>query len=84
MFTDAKMSLCNSHDTVKYWNREAKKALKNYIKTNPESAPFLGVVLDCINKSTEETRVAKRKGQRMEVRLKKYRNSIEALGFKRV
>ena len=84
MFTDAKMSLCNSHDTVKYWNREAKKTLKTYIKTNPESASFLGVVLDYINKSTEETRIAKRKGQRMEARLKKYRDSIESLGFKRV
>ena len=84
MFTDARMSLCNSHDTVKYWNREAKKVLKAYIKANPESESFLGIALDCINKSTEETRVAKRKGQRMENRLKSYRNSIEKLGFQRV
>lgn len=84
MFTDARMSLCNSHDTVKYWNKEAKKALKAYIKLNPESETFLGVVVDYINKSTEETRIAKRKGQRMENRLKSYRNSIEKLGFQRV
>lgn len=84
MFTDAKMSLCNSHDTITYWNREAKKNLKVYIKKHPESEPFLCDALDYINKSIEETRVAKRKGGRMEARLSKYRNAIEALGFQRV
>lgn len=84
MFTDAKMSLCNSHDTITYWNRGAKKDIKAYIKKHPESEPFLCDALDYINKSIEETRIAKRKGQKMENRLKSYRSSIEKLGFERV
>ena len=84
MFTNAMMSLCNSHDTITYWNREAKRALKAYIKSHPESEDFLNIVLDCTNKSIEETRIAKKKGQRMENRLKRYRNSIEKLGFQRI
>ena len=72
MFTDSKMSLCNSHDTVSYWNREAKKGIKACIKAYPESEKFLQKALDCINKSLEETRIAKKKGQRMENRLKSY------------
>ena len=84
MFTNAKLSLCNSHDTITYWNKGAKRDLKAYIKKHPESESFLCDALDYINKSIEETRIAKRKGMRMEARLQKYRNSIEALGFQRV
>ena len=32
MFTNAKMSLCNSHDTISYWTRDVKKNLKKAIK----------------------------------------------------
>ena len=84
MFNNSKMSLCNSHDTITYWNRWAKKDVKAYIKAHPESESFLSSVLDCLNKSIEETRSAKKKGQKMENRLKSYRDSIEKLGFKRV
>ena len=84
MFTDAKMSLCNSHDTIMYWNRQVKNDLKTFIKKYPESKSFLSGTLDYVNKSTEEARVAKKKGQRMDNRLKSYRNSIEKLGFERV
>lgn len=84
MFTDAKMSLCNSHDTITYWNRSVKRDLKAFIKAFPEHAEFLSHTLEYVNKSIEETRAAKKKGQKMENRLKKYKNSIEALGFKRV
>lgn len=84
MFTNTMTSLCNSHDTVMYWNKEAKRALKAYIKSHPDSEDFLNIVLDCANKSIEETRIAKKKGQRMESRLKSYRSSIEKLGFQRI
>lgn len=84
MFRDTMMSLCNSHDTIIYWNKSIKKDIKAYIKKHPESEEFFQDTLNCINKSIEETREAKRKGQRMENRLKNYRNSIEKLGFQRI
>ena len=84
MFTDAKMSLCNSHDTITYWNRGAKRDIKAYVKKHPESEPFLCDALDYINRSIEETRLAKKKGQRMENRLRAYFNACISLGFKRV
>ena len=82
MFTDAKMSLCTSHDTIKYWVRDVKKNLKKAIKD--EDFSKLEGIIPVLNTILEETRVAKKKGLRMEARLQKYRNSIEALGFKRV
>jgi Holliday junction resolvasome RuvABC ATP-dependent DNA helicase subunit len=84
MFTNAKLSLCNSHDTITYWGKSVKRDLKAFIKAFPEHAEFLSHTLEYVNKGLEETRVAKKKGQRMENRLKSYRNSIEKLGFKRV
>ena len=82
MFTDAKMSLCNSHDTIKYWTKDVKKNLKKAIKDKDFSK--LEELIPTLNTILEETRIAKKKGLRMEARLQKYRNSVEALGFKRV
>jgi hypothetical protein len=82
MFTDAKMSLCNSHDTISYWARDVKKNLKKAIKE--ENYSKIGDLVETINLIIEEARVAKKKGQHMENRLKAYHDSIVKLGFKRV
>ena len=82
MFTNAKMSLCNSHDTISYWVRDVKKNLKRAIKE--KNYDKLEDLIPTLNTILEETRVAKKKGQRMENRLKRYHDSILNLGFKRV
>lgn len=82
MFTDGKMSLCNSHNTMQYWARDIKKKLKKSIKEN--NLDILEEVIPVVDKIIEESREAKKKGQRMENRLKSYRNHIEALGFERI
>lgn len=82
MFTNAKMSLCNSHDTISYWVRDVKKNLKKAIKDKDFSK--LEEVIPTLNTILEETRVAKKKGQHMENRLKAYHDAVLKLGFKRV
>ena len=82
MFTDAKMSLCNSHDTIKYWVRDVKKNLKKAIKENDTSK--LEEIIPTLNMILEETRSAKKKGQRLENRCRSYYDSIIKLGFRRV
>lgn len=82
MFTNAHMSLCNSHDTISYWVRDVKKNLKKAIKEG--SCEKLEDLIPTLNTILEETRIAKKKGQRMENRLKRYHDSILGLGFKRV
>lgn len=82
MFTDAKMSLCNSHDTISYWTRDVKKHLKKAIKENDCSK--LEEILPVLNTILEETRAAKKKGQHMENRLKRYHDAVLGLGFKRI
>lgn len=82
MWTKDKESLCSSHDTIKYWANDIKKKLKKAIKDNDfENVVSLIPVLNII---IEETREAKKKGQKMENRMTLYRRSIEKLGFKRV
>ena len=82
MFTNAKMSLCNSHDTISYWVREVKKNLKKALKENDISK--LEELIPTLNTILEETRTAKKKGQHMENRLKKYHDAVLSLGFKRI
>ena len=82
MFTDAKMSLCNSHDTISYWTRDVKKNLKEAIKESNISK--LEELIPTLNAILEETRAAKKKGQHMENRLKRYHDAVLGLGFKRV
>lgn len=82
MFTDAKMSLCNSHDTISYWVKDIKKSLKKAIKENDTS--ILEEIIPVLNTVLEETRVAKKKGQHMENRLRKYHDAVTGLGFKRI
>lgn len=82
MWTADKESLCSSHDTIKYWANDIKKKLKKAIKTNDYSntRDLIPILDDLIM----ETRLAKKKGQKLENRLVKYRRSVESLGFKRV
>ena len=83
MWTADKESLCNMHDTIKYWTNDVKKKLKKAIKENnitqvEDIFPTLNVIL-------EETRKAKKTGQKMENRLSLYSNTFtRVLGFKRV
>jgi hypothetical protein len=82
MFTNAKMSLCNSHDTISYWTRDVKKNLKKAIKDKDYSK--LEELIPTLNTILEETRIAKKKGQHMESRLKLYHDGIIKWGFRRV
>ena len=82
MWTADKESLCSSHDTIKYWANDIKKKLKKSIKNNDYSE--VEEVIPILNDIISESRVAKKKGQKLESRLIKYRRSIESLGFKRV
>lgn len=82
MWTADKESLCSSHDTIKYWAQDVKKKLKKAIKLQDYSN--MEELVPTLNTIIEETRLAKKKGQKLENRLVKYRRSIESLGFKRV
>ena len=82
MWTSGKESICNSHNTIQYWAKEVKKKLKKSIKE--DNLSMLEDVLPVIDDIIKESRLAKKKGQNMENRLKRYRNSVESLGFKRV
>lgn len=81
MWTADKESLCNMHDTIKYWTNDVKKKLKKAIKEdNIESVEETIVTLNTI---LETTRRAKKTGQKLENRLSNYRYHIESLGFLR-
>ena len=82
MWTKDKESLCSMHDSIKYWTRDVKKKLKKAVKENSitqveEIFPTLNVIL-------EETRRAKKTGQKMENRMALVRRHTEAMGYKRV
>ena len=82
MWTADKESLCNSHDTIKYWANDIKKKLKKSIKNNDYSNII--EIIPILDNIISESRVAKKKGSSLEARLIKYRRSIEQLGFTRV
>ena len=82
MWTQGKESLCNSHNTIRYWANDAKKKLKKAIKNDDYSE--VAEIINILNDIIDESRIAKKKGSRLEARLKRYRFSIEKLGFKRV
>lgn len=82
MWTADKESLCSSHDTIKYWAQDVKKKLKKAIKLQNYSN--IEELVPILNTIVEEARIAKKKGQKLENRLIKYRRSVESLGFKRV
>ena len=82
MWTADKESLCSSHDTIKYWANDIKKKLKKAVKT--EDYSNIKDLIPVLNDLLTETRLAKKKGQKLENRLVKYRRSVESLGFKRV
>ena len=82
MFTREKESLCSSHDTIKYWTMDVKKRIKKAIKEDDTSK--LEELIPTLNTILAETRVAKKKGQHMENRLKSYHDNIVKLGFRRV
>lgn len=82
MWTADKESLCNSHDTIKYWVQDVKKKLKKAIKTDDYSN--IRDLIPTLDEIIIEARLAKKKGQKLENRCTLYRRSIEKLGFKRV
>lgn len=82
MWTSDKESLCSSHNTIQYWAKDIKKKLKKSIKE--DNITILEDVLPVIDDIIKESRVAKRKGERMESRLKKYHDSVLSWGFKRI
>ena len=84
MFTEYSASLCNSHNMIMYWVKDIKKHLKKGVKEGSFDPVKLEGVFQVLDSIMVETRLAKRKGQRMEARLKAYYNSIIALGFKRI
>ena len=81
MFSDKDTTLCTTHSTIIYWAKEIKKDLKQYTKEHPEVSDVFEESFKRLNDITLEARAAKRKGQRMEDRLKKYRTAVEKLGF---
>ena len=64
-------SICYHHD-------QALKLLNKLRNVNDSDK-----LVDMINEVVDNIKVAKRSGKRMESRLRKYRESIESLGFKR-
>ena len=82
MWTSNKESLCNSHDTIQYWAKDVKKKLKKAQKEKDYTS--ITEVLPVIDDIIKESRLAKKKGQAMENRLKKYYDSIVSWGFKRI
>ena len=81
MWTADKDSLCNSHDTIKYWANDIKKKLKKSIKDNNYSN--ITEVIPILNDIISESRIAKKKGARMEARLIDYYRAITGLNFVR-
>lgn len=83
MFTNKDTTLCTTHSTIIYWAKEIKRDLKKYAKEHPEVAEILDGSSNKLGDIIAEARAAKRKGQHMENRLRKYRNAVESLGFVR-
>lgn len=81
MFTDKDTTLCTTHSTIIYWAKELKRDLKKYAKEHPEASVIEYESTKKLNDIISEARAAKRKGERMESRLRKYRNAVENLGF---
>jgi len=81
MWTTDKDSLCSSHDTIKYWAQDIKKKLKKAIKEKN----YLNIedLIPTLNLIIKESRVAKKKGARMEARLIDYYRAITGLNFVR-
>ena len=82
MWTPDKESLCNSHNTIQYWAKDVKKKLKKSIKEG--NITTLKDIIPIVDDIIKESRLAKKKGQKMENRLKKYYDSVVAWGFQRV
>lgn len=73
--SENKKTLCNTHNNIIFELKMIKKELKRQkIDTNEVKN------IDCCIKMCKK---CKKMGQKMENRLKKYRNSIEKLGFTR-
>ena len=83
MFKDKDVTLCTTHSTIIYWAKEIKRDLKKYSKEHPEVTNALESSFGRLDDIVMEARAAKRKGQHMENRLRKYRNAVESLGFVR-
>jgi molecular chaperone GrpE (heat shock protein) len=82
MWTPDKESLCNSHNNIQYWAKDIKRKLKKSIKK--DNMTILTDIIPIVDDIIKESREAKKKGQKMENRLKKYYDSIVSWGFERV
>ena len=65
-------TLCNNHNQIMYNLKEMKKLTKDE------------KIRELINETLEISRFCKKQGQRMENRLKSYKDAITELGFQRV
>ena len=75
--------MCTTHSTIIYWAKELKRDLKKYAKEHPEASVIEYESTKKLNDIISEARAAKRKGQRMEDRLRRYYNATISLGFVR-
>ena len=67
-------TICYRHSTIKY--------LLTYVSKKLKSGEYnLEDLITKLNEAIKEVGLAKRSGQHMENRLRRYRNSIENLGF---
>jgi len=73
------LTLCTHHNFIKSELNDIKKYLKKYGNLQPND-----VIFDKINGCLDLTRKAKKLGQKLENRCRKYRNCIESLGFSRI
>lgn len=69
-------TLCNNHNQIIFNLKQVKNALK---ESNIDEN-----TLKLLENSIKTCKYCKKQGQNMENRLRKYRNSIEKLGFKRL
>ena len=75
------LKMKNLLELIDYNKRKSQKNLKKAIKDKDYSK--LEELIPTLNTILEETRVAKKKGQRMENRLKSYYDAALRLGFYR-
>lgn len=82
MWTPNKESLCCSHNTIQYWAKDIKRKIKKAQKEDNYAA--IPELLETLDNIIKESRVAKKKGQRMEDRLRRYFQAITSCGFRRI
>ena len=74
-------TLCQNNNFVSGNLRDLKRYLEKNGRLLLQDEKYM---CDIINTCLEDLRIMKKQGQRMESRMKKYRASIEKLGFQKV